>query len=261
MQNKIVCITGASSGIGEACAHTFAKEKAKIIIFGRRKERIENLADKLTNAYGILVLPLVLDVRNLDDVKQKIDNLPAEWQAIDILVNNAGLALAMDKIQEGNPKDWQTMIDTNIKGLLYLTRTVLPQMIERKTGHIINIGSIAGHESYSGGVVYAATKHAVKAINKGLRLDLVGTNIRVSSVDPGMVETEFSLVRWKGDKEKADKLYQDTRPLTAADIADAVYYCASRPEHVNIQEMIVMPTDQSAISTVYRHSKGAEKWT
>ncbi|MFA6408904.1 MAG: SDR family oxidoreductase [Gammaproteobacteria bacterium] len=252
LKNKIVLVTGASSGIGEACAKIFAQNGAKLILCARREERIKKLAAEFKKQYNTMCHLLVLDVSKRDAVAQKISTLPNDWQNIDILVNNAGLAAGLDKIQDGNIDDWESMIDTNLKGLLYVTRAVMPNMIKHNAGHIINIGSIAGQEIYPKGNVYLATKHAVRALTKAFKVDLLGTNIRVSTVDPGMVETEFSIVRWKGDVERAKNFYADLQPLVAEDIADAVYYCASRPPHVNILELVVMPTAQSSATQVHR---------
>lgn len=254
LKNKIVFITGASSGIGRACAEQLAALGAKLILTARRITRITQLAADLNKQYGIAALPLQLDVRDPNQVKQVIENLANEWKNIDILINNAGLALATDSTQEGDINNWDTMIDTNIKGLLYVTRAILPGMIARNSGHIINIGSIAGREYYPGGNVYAATKFAVNAISKSLRIDLLGTAIRASEVAPGAVETEFSEVRWK-DKERAKEFYSNFTPLTAEDIADAVIYCATRKPHVNIAEILVLPTAQASANFIHRNEK------
>jgi len=251
LKNKIVFITGASSGIGKACAEQFAVLGCNLIITARRIERLKELTNTLQQQYGVKVLPVQLDVRHNQDVKNVIEELPGEWKNIDILVNNAGLALALDPIQTGDPQNWDTMIDTNIKGLLYVTRAILPGMLERKAGHIINIGSIAGRGYYAGGNVYSATKHAVKAITKNLRIDLLGKPIRVSEIAPGAVETEFSEVRWN-DKEKAKQFYADFTPLVADDIADAVIYCATRKPHVNVEEVSVMCVAQASINQIFR---------
>jgi len=252
LRNKVVFITGASSGIGLACARIFAADGARILITARRVDRLAKLADELRAAHGVSVHAFALDVRDSGAVERTIAGLPPEWSAIDVLVNNAGLSRGLDKIHEGKISDWEEMIDTNIKGLLYISRAVIPGMVKRNAGHIINIGSIAGHELYPGGNVYCGTKFAVKAISQGMRIDLVATPIRVSSVDPGMVETEFSLVRYHGDKERADKTYKGFTPLTPDDIADAVHYCATRPPHVNINDMIVMPQAQAGVLVVHR---------
>jgi len=252
LRNKVVFITGASSGIGLACARIFAADGARILITARRVDRLAKLADELRAAHGVSVHAFALDVRDSGAVERTIAGLPPELSAIDVLVNNAGLSRGLDKIHEGKISDWEEMIDTNIKGLLYVSRAVIPGMVKRNAGHIINIGSIAGHELYPGGNVYCGTKFAVKAISQGMRIDLVATPIRVSSVDPGMVETEFSLVRYHGDKERADKTYKGFTPLTPDDIADAVHYCATRPPHVNINDMIVMPQAQAGVLVVHR---------
>jgi NADP-dependent 3-hydroxy acid dehydrogenase YdfG len=245
LAQKIIFITGASSGIGEACAKHFAAVGCRLIITARRLEKILALAEELKHQYNSHVLAIQLDVRDNERVKTVIHSLPAEWQAIDVLVNNAGLALSSDLLHEGNIDNWDTMIDTNIKGLLYVSRAILPGMIVRNSGHIINIGSIAGHDYYPRGNVYVATKHAVRAINHAMRLDLAGTPLRITEIAPGAVDTEFSEVRWQ-DKHRADEFYQTFAPLHADDIADAVLYAASRPPHVNIAEMVVMPTVQAS---------------
>lgn len=252
LKDKTVFVTGASSGIGEACARAFAAEGCRLILCARRKDRLENLAGQLS----VKVYLAELDVRREPDVRKMLQGLPAEWQGIDILVNNAGLARGFSALHEGDLQDWEEMIDTNIKGLLYVTREVVTGMIRRNSGHVINIGSIAGHEAYPAGNVYCATKHAVDAITKGLRMDLLGTAIRVSTVDPGLVETEFSMVRFHGDKARAAKVYEGMEPLTGADIADAVLYCATRPLHVQVAEMIIFPTAQRASTMVSRQDRG-----
>lgn len=246
LKNKIILITGASSGIGEACARLFAKAGAKLILCARRQDRIEKLAEELGTC-----LPFLLDVQDKNQVENLVSSLPMKWQAIDILINNAGLALSSDPIQEGSLANWDRMIDTNVKGLLYVSRAVLPGMLARNSGHIVNIGSIAGQQCYSGGNVYCATKHAVRALTKSMRLDLVGSPIRITELAPGAVETEFSQVRWD-DKEKAKAFYKDFTPLFAKDIADAAYYCLTRPPHVDIAEMTIMPTAQAAASVIHR---------
>lgn len=252
LQNRIVCITGASSGIGEACARAFARAGTRLIICARREERLRELARQLQDEFRSDVHYYALDVRDQSGVQSAMDALPEEWRAIDILVNNAGLSRGLDPIQSGVLQDWEEMIDTNIKGLLYVSRAVLPGMIERGSGQVINIGSIAGHEVYSKGNVYCATKHAVGAITRGMQLDLLGTGVRVSTVDPGLVETEFSVVRFRGDEERAETVYKGLEPLTGDDVADAVLYCATRPPHVNVQEMIVMPSAQASATMVDR---------
>lgn len=255
LKNKIVLITGASSGIGEACAKSFAIAGAKLLLCARRHEMIEKLAKQLTDQYGTDVHTFKLDVREYDQVKNALATIPDEWKNIDILLNNAGLAAGLDTFQEGNIDDWEVMIDTNVKGLMYVTKEVLPGMIKRDAGHIINMGSIAGHQIYPKGAVYCATKYSVNVLSHGLRMDLFGTKIRVSSVDPGAVETNFSNVRFKGDEKRAAAVYQGMQPLTPEDIADAILYCATRPAHVNISEVIIMPTDQASATMVSRRTE------
>lgn len=241
LKGKIVLVTGASSGIGEATARRFSAEGARVIVAARRRDRLEQLADTLSGGCHAIVL----DVRDAEAVKQTIDTLPDQWKAIDILVNNAGLARGLSKLHEGDLTDWNEMIDTNIKGLLHVSRAVIPGMVERGRGHVINIGSIAGHWVYPNGNVYCATKFAVNALTQGMTIDLVDTPVRVSTVDPGLVETEFSLVRFHGQAERASQTYKGYKPLTGDDIADAIVWVASRPEHVQVQEVVIMPTAQA----------------
>jgi len=252
LKDKVVFVTGASSGIGEATAQAFAGLGARILMCARRAERLEKLAQALESEHKAAAHYFRLDVRDQAAVDRAIAGLPSEWRAIDVLVNNAGLSRGLDKLPNGLVDDWEEMIDTNVKGLLYVSRAVLPGMIERGRGHIINIGSIAGHELYPGGNVYCATKFAVRALSKGLRLDLSGTPIRVSEVAPGMVETEFSIVRFHGDAERAGKVYQGLTPLGPDDIAEAVVWCATRPLHVNVSEVVIMPTAQASTTLVHR---------
>ncbi|MBN2408268.1 MAG: SDR family oxidoreductase [Candidatus Aminicenantes bacterium] len=252
LENKVVLITGASSGIGRSCARASAREGARLMLAGRRLQRLEDLAAELNLKLGEDVFFLDFDVRDQTAVERAVNGLPEKWKGVDVLVNNAGLARGLDKLHEGKLEDWEEMIDTNIKGLLYVSRAVIPGMVERGSGHIINIGSIAGHEVYPGGNVYCATKFAVDALSKGMRLDLSGTGLRVSQVSPGMVETEFSRVRFRGDSERAEKVYQGLTPLSPDDIADAVVYCATRPPHVNVSELIVMPTAQASATLAHR---------
>ncbi|MBH8573693.1 SDR family oxidoreductase [Nostocaceae cyanobacterium CENA369] len=254
LQNKIILITGASSGIGTACARIFAEAGAKLILAARRWELLQQLRDVLKQEFKAEVHLLQLDVRDRVAVESAISNLPDAWSEIDILINNAGLSRGLDKLHEGSFQDWEEMIDTNIKGLLYLTRYVVPGMVKRDRGHIVNLGSIAGHQTYPSGNVYCATKAAVKAISEGLKQDLLGTAIRVTSVDPGMVETEFSNVRFHGDDERAKKVYQGVKPLTPEDIADVIFFCTTRSPHVNINEVILMPVDQASATLVNRRS-------
>lgn len=252
LRNATVFITGASAGIGAACAEAFADAGARLILAARRTRVLNRMKAEFQMKHRTEVYPLELDVRDAQAVEQAIRDLPAEWAKIDVLVNNAGLAKGLVPVYENTPEQIDAMVDTNVKGLLYVTRAVVPGMVERGRGHVVNIGSTAGHGVYAGGVVYCATKHAVGAITQGLKIDLHGTPIRVSTVDPGLVETDFSLVRFEGDKERADKVYNTTTPLRPEDIADAVVYCASRPPHVNVAEMIVMPTAQSSTTLIQR---------
>ena len=249
---RTVLVTGASAGIGAACARAFAGAGARLLLAARRAERLEALAAELRDAHGTESRLLELDVRDAEAVAATLDTLPAEWAEVDVLVNNAGLGRGLAKAHEGSPADWDEMVDTNVKGLLYVTRAVVPGMVARGRGHVVNIGSVAGHEVYPGGAVYCATKHAVGAITRGLRMDLLGTGVRVSTVDPGMVETEFSVVRFNGDQERADRVYAGMTPLVADDVADAVLWCATRPPHVNIDEIILKPTDQASATLVNR---------
>ncbi|MCF7811914.1 SDR family NAD(P)-dependent oxidoreductase [bacterium] len=246
LKDKVVFITGASSGIGMACAEAFAHQGAKLILTARRQERLEALKEWLQSELNISSHIALLDVRNQIEVDTVVNNLPDDFRNINILINNAGLARGWSTLQEGSVSDWDEMIDTNLKGLLYVSRAIIPGMIERKDGHIINIGSIAGRQPYPNGNVYCATKFAVRALNQSMLIDLVNTPVRVSTVDPGLVETEFSKVRFSGDVEKADAVYANMTPLVAEDIADSVLFCATRPKHVNISEMVVLPTDQAS---------------
>ncbi len=249
--NKLTLITGATSGIGQACAEKFAANNHDLIITGRRESRLKELAEKLKKNYGIQVLPLSFDIRNKKEVDESVAKIPSDWK-VEILLNNAGLAAGLSPIQEGSVEDWEQMIDTNIKGLLYISKAIIPKMIEQGKGHIINIGSIAGKEVYPQGNVYCASKHAVDALTKGMRLDLLPHGIKVSQVAPGLVETEFSLVRFKGDTEIAEKVYQGYEPLKGEDVADAVYYIASLPPHVNINDLLIMPTAQANATTLHK---------
>jgi serine 3-dehydrogenase len=252
VKDQIVLITGASSGIGEACARAFAQAGAKLILVARRQERLEQLAEQLSQEHGCPLHLIPLDVCDRVAVQSALDNLSTSWSAVDILINNAGLSRGLDKVHEASIQDWEEMIDTNIKGLLYVTRALLPGMVSRSRGHVINLGSLAGHQTYPGGSVYCATKAAVKSISEGLKQDLLGTPIRVTSVDPGMVETDFSNVRFHGDTERAKKVYQGVTPLTPDDVADVIFFCATRSPHVNINEVILMPTDQASATLLNR---------
>lgn len=249
-----VLVTGATSGIGKSTAIEFAKLNYRIIITGRRKDRLDAFKQELETNYKVNVMTLCFDVRRESEVKQAIASLPKEFNQIDVLVNNAGLAAGLSAIQDGNLDHWERMIDTNVKGLLYVSKHVIPLMIEQKKGHIINVGSIAGKEVYANGNVYCATKHAVDALTKGMRIDLLPHGIKVSSVNPGMVETEFSVVRFDGDTERAKKVYENMQPLLPEDIAETIVWMATRPKHVNINDMIIMPSVQANATTVIRNS-------
>ncbi|MBU1099282.1 MAG: SDR family NAD(P)-dependent oxidoreductase [Bacteroidetes bacterium] len=243
--NKNVFITGASSGIGEACAHAFAYEGANLIISARRFEKVEELANVIREKYDVKVLALKIDVTDYGMVEKAVSELTDEWKNIDILINNAGKGLGLEKMYEDDPNSWDEMIDTNIKGALYVIKAVVPGMVERKSGHVINLGSIAGHEPYPKGGVYCATKHALDAITKSLRMDVIDKNVKVSTIDPGMVETNFGEIRFYGDKEKAANVYKGVKPLVAEDIAETIVFIATRPAHVNINEIIIMPHVQA----------------
>jgi NADP-dependent 3-hydroxy acid dehydrogenase YdfG len=245
LKDRIVFITGASSGIGAACARAFAAEGARLLLAARRVDRIEAMKADLLQDGAAAVHAFSLDVQDRDAVEQAIAHLPAEWSAIDVLVNNAGLSRGLDKLWEGKTQDWEEMIDTNVKGLLWVTRAVVPGMLARGRGHVVNMGSTAQEIAYPGGNVYCGTKAAVKLINDGLRIDLLGTPVRVTSIDPGMVETEFSQVRFRGDKERAEKIYQNITPLTPEDVADAIVWATTRPVHVNVAHLSMTTVDQA----------------
>lgn len=251
---KTILITGATSGFGKAIAYLFASKGWRLIITGRRQDRLLSLTDELKQKYNVDVLPLVFDVRNLDEVEMHLGKLPANFSNVDVLVNNAGLALGLSPVDEGHTDDWDTMIDTNVKGMLYVTRLIAPGMRERMSGHIINIGSTAGKEAYRNGTVYCATKHAVEAITKGTRADLLPYNVKVTSVCPGMAETEFSEVRFKGDDQRAKQVYQGFEPLHPEDIAEVVYFAATRPAHVCLNDVVLTPTAQA--NSFYTERKG-----
>ena len=256
LKNKTVLISGASSGIGQACAERFAAAGANLILFARNVAKLEAIAAELAQRHQIETLVHRLDIRDRNAVAELIDSLPERWRRVDILVNNAGLALGLEKLQEGDVEEWDVMLDTNVKGLLYLTRKVVPLMIEQEIdGQVINIGSIAGIHAYAGGGVYCASKAAVKFISDALRMDVVDKPIRVTNIQPGMVETNFSLVRFSGDQAKADSVYEGIKPLTANDIADIVFYAASVPPHVQICEVTVTPTHQATGGVVHRKKK------
>ncbi|MFD2873927.1 SDR family oxidoreductase [Mucilaginibacter ximonensis] len=249
---KIALITGATAGIGEACAELFARENYNLILTGRRADRLEKLAANLNKKYNTEVAICAFDVRDREQVTANFEALPAKWKKVDVLINNAGLSQGLDPIQKGSLDDWDTMIDTNIKGLLYVTKVVSNWMVENGKGHIVNLGSIAGKEVYPNGNVYCATKHAVDALSQGMRIDLVQHGIKVTAIHPGAVETEFSEVRFHGDKERAKKVYDGFEPLVAEDIAETIYFVVSRPKHVNINELLIMPTAQATASNIVR---------
>lgn len=252
LKDKIVLITGASAGIGAACAHYFADAGAKLILCARRQDKLQILADELHTEYAALTRLLPVDVQQGSAVTALIEALPSDWQAIEVLVNNAGLSRGLDKQYEASLQDWEEMIDTNIKGLLYMTRAIVPGMVARNRGHVINLGSIAARDTYKGGSVYCATKAAVKVLSEGLKIDLLGTPVRVTNIEPGLVETEFSEVRFRGDRDRAKTVYSGMNALTPSDVADAVLYAATRPAHVNISELFLIPTDQSTSTLIHR---------
>ena len=246
--NKVVMITGATSGIGLACARKFAENGDKLILTGRREHRLAEIKKELDAE----VITLAFDVRDREEAKKCISELPAQWQKIDVLVNNAGLALGLEPEYEGNPDDWETMIDTNVKGLLTMTRLIVPGMVERNRGHVINVGSVAGDAAYAGGNVYCATKAAVKALSDGLRIDVANTAIRVTNLKPGLVETNFSNVRFHGDTDRASSVYKGIQPLTGDDIADVAVFAANAPAHVQIAEVLILATHQASGSVIVR---------
>lgn len=252
--NKTVLITGASSGIGEGCARKFASQGARVILNARNVQKLESLASELQDKYNAECYVLPFDVCDRKAAARALESLPQEWKSIDILINNAGLAVGVDKEYEGDLDEWDVVIDTNVKALLSMTRLVVPSMVERGCGHIINIGSIAGDAAYPGGSVYCATKAAVKALSDGLRIDLVDTPLRVTNIKPGLVETNFSVVRFRGDKEKADNVYKGIKALTGDDIADVAFFAASAPEHMQIAEILVMPANQATGTIVSRNN-------
>jgi 3-hydroxy acid dehydrogenase/malonic semialdehyde reductase len=252
--SPIALITGASAGIGEACAKSLAQAGYRLILTARRMHRLEELAQNLRTQWGTACHLLALDVRNREQVKESLASLPEDWQDIDVLINNAGLSQGLDPIDQGDLDDWDRMIDTNVKGLLYVSRALIPGMVARRKGHIINIGSIAAKEVYPNGNVYCASKHAVEALNKGMRIDLLPHGIKVTGIHPGMVETEFSEVRFHGDTERAKAVYQHLAPLVAEDIAETIVWVLSRPAHVNINDLVIMPTAQASSTQVFRNS-------
>lgn len=252
MKDKIIFITGATSGIGEGCARKFASEGANLILNGRNQDKLNELKVELEADFGIEVLLLPFDVRDRERAKVAIESLEGKWKSIDVLVNNAGLVIGFDKEFEGVLEEWDIVIDTNIKGLLNITRLVTPGMVQRGVGHIINIGSIAGDAAYPGGSVYCATKAAVKTLSDGLRQDLVDTPLRVTNIKPGLVETNFSVVRYRGDKDAADNFYKGIKPLSGSDVAESVYFAASAPAHVQVSEILVLATNQATSNVTYR---------
>ena len=250
-EKKIVLITGATSGIGEACARKFAAGGYSLILTGRSEGKLKPVVEAC-KALGAEVCPMVFDVREREEVERQLEKLPKAWQEIDVLINNAGLALGLDKEYEGSVDDWDTMIDTNIKGLLNMTRLIVPGMVERNSGHVINIGSVAGDAAYANGNVYCATKAAVKALTDGLRIDVSHSAVRVTNLKPGLVETNFSVTRFHGDEEKAANVYKGIKPLTGDDIADVAFYAASAPAHVQIAEVLILATHQASGSHIVR---------
>jgi 3-hydroxy acid dehydrogenase/malonic semialdehyde reductase len=249
---RIVLITGASSGIGRATAKAFAALGAKLLLCARRQEKLEALAAELDEAEDVFTFRL--DVRDCEAVEETLQNLPEEWKAVDVLVNNAGLSRGLTKLHQDDPENWEEMIDTNVKGLLYVTRAIVPGMVERGRGHVVNLGSVAGRQTYANGAVYCATKAAERVISEGLKLDLMGTPVRVSTIDPGMVETGFSEIRFRGDAERAAKVYQNITPLQPEDVADAIVWVATRPAHVNIHEVLLTTIDQANSNVLVRRS-------
>ncbi|MEM9092047.1 MAG: SDR family oxidoreductase [Cyanobacteria bacterium P01_F01_bin.53] len=254
LSDQCVLITGASSGIGQSCARFFAQAGARIILAARRKDKLQTLSDELQQKHQTQTLLLCVDVQDCQAVTTAIEGLPTDWKAIDVLINNAGLSRGLDKQYESPIQDWEEMIDTNIKGLLYVTRAIVPGMVARGRGHVVNIGSIAARQTYTGGSVYCATKAAVKSLSEGLKIDLLGTPVRVTNIEPGLVETEFSNVRFRGDNSRANSVYTGMEPLTPDDIADTILFAVTRPAHVNISEIFVMPTDQSSVTHVHRRT-------
>ena len=255
LKGRWALVTGATSGFGFATARAIASQGCHVAITGRREDRLQAAAGEIRDCYRVEAVPLRFDVRDLAQVRLALEGASDLLSKLDILVNNAGLALALDPLQAGSPDDWDQMIDTNVKGLLYASRTVLPGMVERGRGHVVNVGSVAGHQTYAGGAVYSATKYAVRAITDALRYDVLGKGIRVSNVEPGLAETEFSEVRFKGDRTRAKTVYDGLTPLMAEDVADAVVWCLTRPPHVNIQSVLIMPTDQASAHAVHRRTK------
>lgn len=254
LAGQITLITGASSGIGAACAEVFAEAGSRLILLARRSDRLTALAQSISERTGAEILPIVCDVRDREHVLGVLGTLPPEWRTVDILINNAGLARGLAPLHEGSFEDWDEMIETNVRGLLTVTRAVLPGMVERKRGMVIMIGSIAGREVYTNGNVYCATKHAVRALSQAIRLDVCGSGVRVVNIDPGMVETEFSVVRFRGNTERAASVYAGMTPLRGRDVAEVALFCATRPPHVTIADVLVLPTDQASATVVHRRN-------
>lgn len=250
LKGKTVFITGATAGIGRATAEVFAREGAKLVLTARRENILKEVAEDLSEKYKVPIHIAVMDVSKREDVEHVFNSLPADFKEIDVLINNAGMARELNKLYEDNIDGWEEMIDTNIKGLLYVSRAIIPGMVERDRGHVINLGSTAGHDPYSGGSVYCGTKHAEKGITRALRMDLLKSNVRVTSIDPGLVETDFSKIRFYGDEERASKVYQGYTPLTPEDVAESILFAASRPSHMTVAEMILLPTDQASSTMV-----------
>lgn len=255
LTDRIAVVTGASSGIGRATARALAEAGARVILSARRNERLEELAAELKEAHGAEPLCIPLDVRDQPSVAAAFENLPAGWQEVEILVNNAGLSRGLNPLHAGDVADWDEMVDTNIKGLLYVTRALLPGMVERNRGHVVNLGSVAGRDPYGGGTVYCATKSAVDMLSRALKIDLLGSGVRVTNVEPGMVETEFSMVRFHGDGERAKKVYQGLQPLTPEDVADAILWAVTRPLHVNVQDILLLASAQATATLAHRKSE------
>ena len=254
MNQKIALITGATAGIGYETAILLAQNKFNLIITGRRNDRLSTIKEQLEAQFGCKVMALNFDVRSKDETEKALNSLPPEWKSIEVLINNAGLAAGLAPVNSADVDDWEAMIDTNVKGLLYVTRTVSPWMIERQSGHIINISSIAGKEAYPNGSVYCGTKHAVAAISKAMRIELMPSGIKVTTIAPGAVETEFSLVRFRGDEQKAKQVYKGFTALSGKDIAETILFVLSRPAHVNIDDLLIMPTDQASARDFNRKS-------
>jgi serine 3-dehydrogenase len=252
IRNEVVFITGSSSGIGAACARAFAAQGARLLLAARRIERLAEMEPEMRRLGAADVLSVGLDTRDADAVDRTVSGLPGEWKAIEVLVNNAGLSRGLDKLHEGHLDDWNEMIDTNVKGLLHVDRAVVPLMVARRRGTVVHIGSIAGRQAYPGGNVYCGSKAAVRAITEGLRLDLLGSGVRVSTVDPGMVMSEFSEVRFHGDRDRAGAVYKGMTPLSPDDVAEAVVWVAARPAHVQVAEVVILPTDQASVTHVHR---------